>query len=152
VATSQASIHTFPAQDRARLTITSEEISRYAALTSLISKLQKEENSLRVELLGLYSVGAEQETSSPYLLAFIEQQKCSTVDWHTRAWQLAEKLYGFERASKWMAKAEESGSVTPITEIRVEPNPSFAGLSKLPAFVDISFSTDVRGVERRGRP
>lgn len=126
MATHEATIHPFPAQDRTPLTITSEEISRYAKLTSLIAKLQKEEKSLRVELLGLYSVGAEQETGSPYSLAFIEQHECPTVDWYTRAWQLAEKLYGFEKASKWMAKAEESGSVTQITEIRVEPNPSFA--------------------------
>lgn len=153
MATPQASIHAFPAQDRAQLTITSEEISRYAALTSLISKLQKEEQSLRVELLGLYSVGADQETDSPYLLAFVEQQECPTVDWHTRAWQLAEKLYGFEKASKWMAKAEESGSATQITEICVEPNPSFAaGLPKPPVSVHIPFSTDASGVERRGRP
>jgi len=125
MATPQASIHTFPAQDRARLTITSEEISRYAALTSQISKLQKEEASLRFELLGLYSVGAEQETGSSYLLKF-EQQECRTVDWNTEAWKLAEKLYGFEKASRWMTKAEESGSVTPTIEIRIEPNPSFA--------------------------
>ena len=125
MATPQASIHAFPAQDRARLTITSEEITRYAALTSQISKLQKEEASLHVELLGLYSVGAEQETSSPYLLTFVEQQE-RTVDWNTEAWKLAEKLYGFEKASRWMAKAEESGSVTPTIEIRIEPNPSFA--------------------------
>lgn len=132
MATPQASIHAFPAQDRARLTITSEEINRYAALTSQISKLQKEETFLRDELLGLYSVGAEQETGSPYLLNFVEQQECRTVDWNTQAWKLAEKLYGFEKASRWMAKAEESGSVTPITEIRVEPNPSFAaGLADL---------------------
>jgi hypothetical protein len=125
MATPQASTHAFPAQAGARLTITSEEISRYAALTSQISKLQKEEASLHVELLGLYSVGAEQETRSPYLLNFVEQQE-RTVDWNTEAWKLAEKLYGFEKASRWMAKAEESGSVTPTIEIRIEPNPSFA--------------------------
>jgi hypothetical protein len=132
MATPQASTHAFPAQDRApRLTITSEEISRYAGLTSLISKLQKEETSLRVELLGLYSVGAEQGTGSPYLLKFVEQE-CRTVDWNTEAWKLAEKLYGFEKAARWMAKAEESGSVTPTTEIQIEPNPSFAaGLANL---------------------
>jgi len=126
VATPQASIHSFPAQDRAQLTITSEEISRYAALTSQISKLQKEEASLRVELLGLYSVGAEQETDSPYLLNFVQQESRTVVDWNTEAWKLAEKLYGFEKASRWMAKAEESGAVTPTIEIRIEPNPSFA--------------------------
>lgn len=141
MATPQASTHAFPAQDRARLTITSEEINRFASLTSLISKLQKEETSLRVELLGLYSVGAEQETGSPYLLNFVEQE-CRTVDWNTEAWLLAEKLYGFEKASKWLAKAEESGSVTPTTEIRIEPNPSFAAGLANPMRFDASSAAE----------
>lgn len=144
MATPEASIHAFPAQDRARLTITSAEISRYAALTSQISKLQKEEASLRVELLGLYSVGADQDTGSPYLLNFVEQEECRTVDWNTEAWKLAEKLYGFEKASRWMARAEESGSVTPTIEIRIEPNPSFAAGLADPTRFDRSRPGDER--------
>ena len=151
MATPQASIHDFPAQDRARLTrltITSEEINRYASLTSQISKLQKEEASLRVELLGLYSVGADQETDSPYLLNFVEQQEAPTVDWQTEAWKLAEKLYGFEKASRWMARAEESGSVIPTTEIRIEPNPSFAAGLANPMRFDASRVGDERFGDR----
>jgi hypothetical protein len=154
MATPQASIHAFQPQDRARLTITSEEISRYAAVTSQISKLQKEEASLRVELLGLYSVGAEQETGSPYLLNFVEQQECRTVDWNTEAWKLAEKLYGFEKASRWITKAEESASVTPKTiEIRIEPNPSFAaGLANLAGSMWFDASSSAADERFGGRP
>jgi hypothetical protein len=94
-------------------------------------------------------VGAEQKTDWPYLLNFVEQQECRTVDWNTEAWKLAEKLYGFEKASRWMAKAEQSGSVTPTTDIRIEPNPSFAaGLAN-----PMRFGASPAGDERfGGRP
>lgn len=40
MATHEATIHPFPAQARATLTITSEEISRYAELSALASRLE----------------------------------------------------------------------------------------------------------------
>jgi hypothetical protein len=130
VATSETTIHPFPAQGRTDLTITSKEISRYAELVSLISQLEKQQKTLRLELLDLHQAGAEQETDSPYLLAFIDQQR-HTVDWKAQAVALAEKLYGLEKAASWKAKIEQSAPVTPITQIRVQPNPSFAaGLTK----------------------
>jgi hypothetical protein len=137
MATKETTTRTFPAQGRADLTITSEEISRYAELVSLISQLEKQQKSLRADLLDLHNAGAEQETDSPYLLAFIDQQR-HMVDWKAQAVVLAEKLYGLEKAASWKAKIEQSAPVTPITQIRVQPNPSFAaGLTKPVASVRI---------------
>jgi hypothetical protein len=61
---------------------------------------------------------------------------------------LAEKLYGFEKASRWMARAEESGSVIPTTEIRIEPNPSFAAGLANPMRFDVSRAGDERFGDR----
>jgi hypothetical protein len=63
-----------PAVSPAQLTIiTSEEISRYAEITSQLSQLEAQQKALRSELLDLHTAGAEQETDSPYLLAFVDQ-------------------------------------------------------------------------------
>src|SRR5437016_210785 len=130
MATSKSTIHPFPAQGRIPLTITSLEISQYAELSALISQLEAQQKALRTELLELRAAGAEQETDSPYLLAFIDQER-RTVDWKTQALSLAEKLYGIEKASDWKATVEQSAPVQPITQIRVKPNPSYAaGLNK----------------------
>lgn len=145
MATHEATTHPFPAQGRTPLTITSEEISRYAELVSLISQLEKQQKTLRADLLDLHHAGAEQETDSPYLLAFIDQQR-HTVDWKSQALALAEKLYGLEKAASWKAKVEQSAPVTPITQIRVQPNPSFAaGLTKPVASVRIPLIPGARG-------
>jgi hypothetical protein len=62
-----------PAVSPAQLTvITSEEISRYAEITSQLSQLEAVQKALRAELLDLHTAGAEQETGSPYLLAFVD--------------------------------------------------------------------------------
>jgi hypothetical protein len=52
-------------------TITSEQIGRYAEVTSLINQLEAQQKTLRSELLQLHATGAEQEMGSPYLLAFV---------------------------------------------------------------------------------
>jgi ribosomal protein L29 len=67
MATHETTIHPFPAQGRTPLTITSEEISRYAELSALVSQLEAQQKALRLELLNLRAAGAEQETDSPYL-------------------------------------------------------------------------------------
>ena len=150
MATHEVTIHPFPAQGRTPLTITSEEISRYAELVSLISQLEKQQKSLRSDLLDLHQAGAEQETDSPYLLAFIDQQR-HMVDWKAQAVALAEKLYGLERAAGWKAKVEQSAPVTPITQIRVQPNPSFAaGLTKPVASVRIPLNPSAGEAVRFG--
>src|SRR6266516_351043 len=95
MATSKSIIHPFPAQGRTPLTITSLQISQYAELAALISQLEAQQKSLRTKLLALHSAGAEQGTDSPYLLAFIDQER-RTVDWKTQAFSLAERLYGIE--------------------------------------------------------
>jgi hypothetical protein len=43
-----------------QFTITSEEISRYAELTSLLTQLEKQKDELRTELLELRADGVEQ--------------------------------------------------------------------------------------------
>ena len=130
MATHETTIHSFPAQGRTTLTITSEEISRYAELSALASQLEAQQKALRLELLTLRSAGAEQETDSPYLLAFVDQER-RTVDWKTHALELAAKVYGIEKAADWKLEVEASTPVQPITQIRVKPNPAFAaGLTK----------------------
>ena len=134
MATIQASIPPAPAQVREfpHLTITSEEISKYAELSALVSQLEAQQKTLRTELLALHSAGAEQETGCPYLLAFVEQER-RTVDWKTQALSLAEKLYGMEKAASWKAQVEQSAPVQPITQIRVKPNPAYAAGLRKPA-------------------
>jgi hypothetical protein len=66
-----------PAVSPTQLTvITSEEISRYAEITSQLSQLEAQQKALRAELLEMHVAGAEQETTSPYLLAFVDQVRC----------------------------------------------------------------------------
>src|SRR5437773_5814606 len=100
MAVHEINIHPFPAQGRPSLSITSLQISQYAELAALISQLEAQQKALRKELLTLRSAGAEQGTDSPYLLAFIDQER-PTVDWKTQAFSLAERLYGVEQASVW---------------------------------------------------
>jgi hypothetical protein len=103
MATHEATIHPFPAQGRTPLTITSEDISRYAELSALVSQLEARQKGLRSELLTLRSAGAE----------------------------LAAKVYGIEKAAAWKIEVEASAPIQPITQIRVKPNPAFAaGLTK----------------------
>jgi hypothetical protein len=130
MATHEVTIHPFPAQGRSPLTITSEEISRYAELSALVSQLEAQQKALRSELLTLRAAGAEQETDSPYLLAFVDQER-RPVDWKTHALELAAKVYGIEKAADWKLEVEASAPVQPITQIRVKPNPAYAaGLAK----------------------
>jgi hypothetical protein len=95
-------------------------------MAASVSQLESQQKALRSELLALRAAGAEQETTtSPYLLAFIDQQRC-TVDWKTHALELATKVYGIEKVSAWKLEVEASAPVRPITQIRVKPNPAFA--------------------------
>jgi hypothetical protein len=105
--------------------ITSEEISRYAEITSQLSQLEAQQKALRTELLNLHTGGAEQETTSPYLLAFVDQVR-RTVDWKNHALQLATKLYGIEKAEQWKLKVEVAAPAQAITQVRVKPNPEYA--------------------------
>lgn len=115
-------LHVSPAQ---LTVITSEEISRYAEITSQLSQLEGLQKALRAELLDLHSAGAEQETGSPYLLAFVDQVR-RTVDWKNHALQLATKLYGIEKAEQWKLKVEVAAPAQAITQVRVKPNPEYA--------------------------
>ena len=81
MAVTTVALDSFPAQP---LTITAEQISRYAELASLVSQLEAQQKSLRAEPLDLHRAGAEQETDSPYLLAFVDQER-RTVDWKLQA-------------------------------------------------------------------
>jgi len=122
VATSTVSPNSFPAQ---LTVITSAEISRYAEITSQLSQLEAQQKVLRCELLNLHAAGAEQETSSPYLLNFVNQGR-RTVDWKNHALQLATKLYGIEKAEQWKLKVEVAAPAQAMTQIRVKPNPEYA--------------------------
>jgi hypothetical protein len=76
VATSKVPVIAFPAQTSALLlTISAEQISKYAEITSLVSGLEAQQKELRSELLQLHAAGAEQEETSPYLLNFVEQER-----------------------------------------------------------------------------
>jgi hypothetical protein len=105
--------------------ITSEIISRYAALASQIKSLEAQKDKLRDEVLALHRSGASQETSSPYLLQFIDQIR-RVVDWKSHALQLATKLYGIEKAEQWKLKVEVSAPPQTITQIKPVPNPEYA--------------------------
>ena len=129
MATTTVPSTSFPSQP---LTITSEQISRYAELASLVSQLEAQQKSLRSELLTLRAAGAKQETDSPYLLAFVDQER-RTVDWKLQALALAEKLYGMEKAASWKSEVEASAPVQPITQVRVKPNPIYAAGLRKPA-------------------
>jgi hypothetical protein len=126
VATSKLPVIPFPAQTSALpLTISAEQISKYAEITSLLSEIEAQKDRLRAELLTLHAAGAEQEETSPYLLNFIEQQR-RTVDWKNHALALAAKVYGLDKVATWQAEVEQATPVTPITQIRVKPNAVFA--------------------------
>ena len=130
MANTERTTHPFRAQERTPLTITSEEISRYAEISALVSQLEAQQKLLRAELLELHKAGAEQETDSPYLLSFVEQER-RTVDWKNQALVLAARVYGLDKVSAWQAEIEQAAPVQPITQVRVKPNPSFAaGLTK----------------------
>ena len=73
----------------------------------------------------MHEAGAEQETGSPYLLAFVDQLR-RTVDWKNHALALAEKLFGVEGGEKWKLKVEVAAPAQAITQIRVKPNPEYA--------------------------
>jgi hypothetical protein len=153
VATHETTIHPFPAQERVAQTlpfvdrvpsivdrpqpkITSEQVSKYAELAALVSELEAQQKALRAELLKLRAFGAEQETDSPYLLAFIDQER-RTVDWKNHALALAAKVHGLDKVATWQAEVEQATPVTPITQIRVKANPVFAtGLRKPAVSVD----------------
>jgi hypothetical protein len=74
------------------------------------AKLEALQKALRAELLDLHTAGAEQETGSPYLLAFVDQIR-RTVDRKNHALQLATKLYGIEKAEQWKLKVEVAAPV-----------------------------------------
>jgi len=113
-----------------QFTITSEEIARYAELTSLLTQLEKQKDTLRSELLELYADGAEQEETGPYLLNFVDQER-RTVDWKSEALSLATIVYGAQGVNAWMLQTEQAAPVQAITSIRVKPNPAFAaGLAR----------------------
>jgi hypothetical protein len=141
----EANTHPFSAQGRTLFTITSDDISRYAELVSLISELEQQQKTLRGALLDLHRAGAEQETASPYLLAFVDQQR-RTIDWKVQALTLAEKLYGIEKTANWKVEVEQSAPVLEITQIRVKPNPSFAArLTKPVASVRATSTLGAKG-------
>ncbi len=123
-----------PTVSPAQLTlITSEEISRYAEITSQLSRLEAQQKALRTELLDLHTAGAEQEAGSPYLLAFVDQVR-RTVDCKNYALQLATKLYGIEKAEQWKLKMEVSATPQTITQIKPVPNPEYtAHVTSFPA-------------------
>lgn len=126
MATSKVPAISFPAQpSNLPLTITAEQISKYAEISSLLSGLETQKEQLRSELLNLYDAGAEQEETSPYLLNFVEQER-RNVDWKNHAIALAAKVYGVDGVAKWQAETEQAAPVTPITSIRVKPNAVFA--------------------------
>ena len=110
--------------------ISSEQISRYAELSALVSQLEAQQKELRSQILTLRSAGAEQDSDCPYLLAFVDQER-RTVDWKTSGMELAGRVLGMEKAVAWKLEIEAAAPVQQITQVRVKPNPAFAaGLAK----------------------
>ncbi len=107
------------------LTITSEEIAKYAELSALVSQLEAQQKALRAELLALRAAGAEQEDNCPYLLNFVDQER-RVINWQAEATRLAERLFGIEKVTGWKADVEHSAQVQTITQIRIKPNPAYA--------------------------
>jgi hypothetical protein len=107
------------------IVITSETISRYASVAAQLKSLEAQKDRLRDEVLALRRAGAEQETTSPYMLQFIDQVR-RVVDWKNHALQLATKLYGIEKAEQWKLKMEVSALPQTITQIKPVPNPEYA--------------------------
>jgi hypothetical protein len=132
-----ATVKLAPLSSQPQPTITSEQISRYAELASLVSQLEAQQRTLRAELLVLRAAGAEQETNSAYPLAFVDQQR-RQIDWQSEAMALAIRVYGTDQLTAWKTRLEQSAPVLPITQIRVKPNPAYAaGLHKPAATVRI---------------
>jgi len=127
MAVNERTIHPFPAQAREfpPLTITAEEISKYAELSALVSQLESQQKALRAELLALRAAGAEQEDNCPYLLNFVEQER-RAINWQAEATRLAERLFGIEKVAGWKADVEQSAPVQAVTQIRIKANPAYA--------------------------
>src|SRR5579864_1937107 len=104
MAISQINTRPAPAQVREfpPLTITSEEIAKYAELSALVSQLEAQQKALRAELLALRAAGAEQEDNCPYLLNFVNQER-RAINWQAEATRLAEGMFGTERLAGWKA-------------------------------------------------
>jgi len=130
MATSKVStILSFPSQ--APSTISSQQISKYAEVTSILAELEKTQKGLRSELLALNASGALQESGCPYLLNFVAADR-RNIDWKALALHLAQKLNGAEGSATWQQQIESSAPMQPITQIRVRPNPVFAAGSAKP--------------------
>ncbi len=121
-----------PAQGQQPRTISSEQISRYAEIVAIQSKLEEQQKALRLELIQLHHSGAQQDDSSPYLLSFVEQER-KTVDWKAAALALAAQFMTQAQTAVWKVQTEAAAPVTPITQVRVKPNAVFAGGLKRPA-------------------
>ena len=103
MATSKVSVIPFRTQSPTfPLTISSEQISKYAEISALISGLEAQQKEMRSLLLKMHAAGAEQEESAPYLLNFVEQER-RTIDWKSQALALAAKVYGSDRFTVWQA-------------------------------------------------
>ncbi len=120
-----------PAQGQQPLTITSEQINRYAEIVSILTQLEKQKDVLRGELIPLHHSGAQQEQTSPYLLQFIEQQR-RTVDWKAAAMSLAAQFLSQSDLVLWEIRTEANATVQQITQVRVTPNASYAANLKRP--------------------
>jgi hypothetical protein len=127
MAVNERTIHPFPAQAREfpPLTITAEEIAKYAELSALVSQLEAQQKALRAELLALRAAGAEQEENCPSLLVFVDQER-RAINWQAEAIRLPERLFGTERLAGWKSEVEHSATVQAVTQIRVKPNPAYA--------------------------
>jgi len=69
---------------------------------------------LRAQLLQLHKAGAEQETDSPYLLAFVDQQR-HAIDWKAEAMSVAVRVYGTDQLTAWNTRLEQTAPVQSVT-------------------------------------
>jgi hypothetical protein len=115
-------LHVLPASPSV---ISADVISRYAALATQFKSIEKQKDALRDEVLTLRKAGAEQETTSPYLLQFIDQTR-RTVDWEAWAMRLAEKVYGEKAATRWFTRVKARAPKQLVTQVKPIPNPEYA--------------------------
>jgi len=105
--------------------MTSKQVERYAKLSQLIDKLEKERKTLRDSLVEDLQNGTECPKNTPYLLSLVTSNR-TTFAWKEWAQSLAETSDKLKKQlNRWVAEAPETTSYS----LRVNPNPAWKGQS-----------------------
>jgi hypothetical protein len=102
-------------------TIQAAQIASYVELSAVVSELEAPQKTLGAQLLGLHKAELEQETASPSILAFVNQERHTTRT-NTQRISLAVRIYGTDKLTGWNTRLGHSATVQAVTEIRINPN------------------------------